>query len=136
MPLDIVPLSIGTMTEGTTSPIWGATTMSTAVVERIERLSAISGRRVIEPDQEVPGHVGPGQVLPHELLSVHGLGLALTEEQQVRLSREEAAAMFIAGTRLEAILLAGFGMWIAAQDDITDARVTYALHELGEETRH
>ena len=110
--------------------------MSTAVVERVERLSAASARRIIEPDQEVPGHVGAGQVIPDELLSVHGLGLSLTDEQRTRLSREEVASAFIAGTRLEAVLLAGFGMWIANRPELTDPRITYALHELGEETRH
>src|SRR3954471_6321057 len=111
--------------------IWG-NTMSTAVAERVERLSAISARRIIEPDVDLPGHIGPGQVLPDDLLSTAGLGLTLDEEQRIRLSREEAASLFIAGTRLEAVLMAGFGMWIAGRRDLTDPRVTYALHELGE----
>ena len=36
----------------------------------------------------------------------------------------------------EAILMAGFGLQIAEADDYTDPRITYLLHELGEETRH
>ncbi len=36
----------------------------------------------------------------------------------------------------EAILMAGFGLQIARADDYTDPRITYLLHELGEETRH
>jgi len=42
---------------------------------------------VIEPDEEIRGSVGPGAVLPRELLSVAGLGLELTDEQWVTLSR-------------------------------------------------
>jgi hypothetical protein len=40
------------------------------------------------------------------------------------------------GIRLEAVLLGGFGLLIAGYDDLTDPRITYVLHELGEETRH
>src|SRR4051812_50011972 len=126
MPLDIVPLVIGTIISGnyrtTRTDLGRPTTMSTAVVERIERLSAISARRVIEPDEEVPGHVGPGQVLPDELLSVNGLGLTLSDEHRVRLSREESASIFISGTRLEAVLLAGVGMWVVNHPDLTHPR--------------
>ena len=32
--------------------------------------------------------------------------------------------------------MAGFGLQIAEADDYTDPRITYLLHELGEETRH
>jgi hypothetical protein len=102
----------------------------------IERLSAASGRRVIEPDADVPGSVGPGQLLPDELLSVAGLGIDLSAEQRMRLAREELAAIVSEGIRFEAVLMAGFGMALAQSKQLTGPRITYALHELGEETRH
>jgi hypothetical protein len=102
----------------------------------IGRLSAASARRVIEPDADVPGHVGPGQVLPDELLSVAGIDIELSVEQRLRLAREELAAIVSEGIRFEALLMAGFGMALAQSPQLTDARVTFALHEVGEETRH
>jgi hypothetical protein len=102
----------------------------------IDRLSAASARRVIEPDTEVLGRVGPGQLLPDELLSVAGLDLKLTAEQRVKLSREELAGIVSEGIRFEALLMAGFGMALAQSEHLTDTGVIYALHELGEETRH
>jgi hypothetical protein len=103
---------------------------------RIGRLSAASLRRIIEPDQEVVGEVGPGAVLPPELLSVAGLGIQLSAEEQARLSREELSSVVEFGLRFEAILISGFALQMAAASDLTDPRVVYALHEIGEETRH
>jgi len=103
---------------------------------RIERLSTASLRRVIEPDEEIQGSVGPGAVLPRELLSVAGLDLELTDEQWVTLSREEMASMLDAGVRFESLLMAGFGVMMARTRDLVDPRTTYILHEVGEETRH
>ena len=111
-------------------------TAATTVEDRIERLSAVSLKRVIEPDHDIPGQVGDGAVLPPELLSIDGLDLDLTPEQLVTLSREEVASIVDAGIRFESILIAGFSLDIAGTRDLTDPRVTYALHELGEETRH
>ena len=68
--------------------------------DRIERLSSVSVKRVIEPDDAVPGHVGDGAVLPPELLTVAGLDLDLTPEQLVTLSREEVASITDAGVRI------------------------------------
>jgi len=110
--------------------------MATTLDERIERLSTVSLKRVVEPDEAVPGGVGPGQVLPTELLSIAGLDLDLTPEQLIRLSREEIASITSEGIRFESILTAGFSMEIVRKADLTDPRVTYILHELGEETRH
>lgn len=110
--------------------------MASTVDERIERLSTVSLRRVIEPDEAVPGRVGDGQLLPDEQLSVAGLDLDLTTEQRVRLSRAEVASIVDNGIRFEAILTAGFALQIAGWDDLTDPRVTYMLHEVGEESRH
>lgn len=112
--------------------------MSTTVEERVRRLSQVSARTVIEPDEALPGSFGPGQVLPDELLSVAGLSLAqrLTPEQRARLSREEIAAIVEEGIRFEAVLMAGFGLGMSRAADLTDERVVYLLHELGEETRH
>lgn len=103
---------------------------------KIERLSAASLRRTIEPDVEVSGEVGAGAVLPPDLLSVAGLDLELSPEQLITLSREEVASIVEAGLRFEAILMAGFSFQLALQRDYTDPRVVYALHEMGEETRH
>ncbi len=107
-----------------------------AVADRVERLSRVSAKRIIDPDVDLPGSVGDGQLLPDELLSVHGLGLDLTDEQKRVLSREEIASILDAGIRFEAILEAGFAFRIAESDDLTNPRITYLLHEMGEETRH
>jgi hypothetical protein len=109
---------------------------STGVVERVERLNRASAKRVIDPDVDLVGNVGDGQLVADELLSVHGLGLALTDEQKRTLSREEVASMFDNGIRFEAVLEAGFALRIAQADDLTDPRITYLFHEIGEETRH
>ena len=105
---------------------------------RVEKLSQASLRKIIDPDVDLPGEVGPGQVLPDELLSIHELpefaGLSL--EQRATLSREETASIVEAGLRFEAVLMAGFAHEIVAAPDLTDPRVVYALHEVGEETRH
>jgi hypothetical protein len=110
--------------------------MAIGTTTRIERLNQAAVRRVIEPDQDLPGELGPGRVLPDELLSIHGLDLELSEEQRIRLGREELAASLRSGILFEAILEAGFAMQIAKSDDVTDPRITFLLHEIGEETRH
>ena len=61
---------------------------------------------------------------------------ALTPEQKRMLSREEFASIVETGIRFEAVLMAGFSLEIVSQRDLTDPRVTYLLHEMGEETRH
>ena len=43
--------------------------------------------------------------------------------------------MLVTGLRFEAGLMAGFGNQIM-RSDVSDPRVTYMLHEIGEETRH
>ena len=70
----------------------------TNVEQRIERLSTASLKKIIEPDVDVPGHVGPGQILPDDLLSVAGLDLDLTAEQRAILSREEVASITAAAS--------------------------------------
>lgn len=109
--------------------------------ERVRRLNNASLRRVIEPDADMPGAVGPGAVLPRELLSVAGVELdgrpiELTDEQWATLSREELASILDNGIRFEAVLIAGFGLMVAWSRNLTDPRTHYALHEIGEETRH
>ncbi len=109
------------------------------VDQRIERLSTASLKRILEPDTDVPGEVGPGQVLPDELLSIADLPEVLdrlTPEQRRTLSREEFASIVETGIRFESVLMAGFSMEIVGRRDLTDPRVTYLLHEMGEETRH
>ena len=109
-----------------------------AASQRIEKLNTASLRRIIDPDVDLPGALGDGQVLPDELLSLAGLPELdqLTPEQRVRLSREEAASVIDVGLRFEAVLIAGFALEIAHAPSLTDPRVVYALHEIGEETRH
>jgi hypothetical protein len=107
--------------------------------QRIERLSTASLKRILEPDLEVTGAVGDGQVLPDELLSIADLPEVLdvlTADQKRTLSREEFASIVATGVRFESVLMAGFSMEILGRRDLTDPRVTYLLHEMGEETRH
>ena len=104
--------------------------------ERIERLNTASLRRVIEPDSEVAGSLSLDQVLPDELLSVHDLDLSLTPQQKATLSREELASITRFGILFEAVLMSGFAYQMALSRDVTDPRFVYALHEIGEETRH
>jgi hypothetical protein len=106
-----------------------------ATEDRVERLSSLSLKRVVEPDEAVKGGVGEGQLLPDELLSVAGLDLELTEEQRILLSREEIASIASVGVRFESILMAGFALDILRRE-LSDPRITYILHEVGEETRH
>jgi hypothetical protein len=110
---------------------------ATKVRERVERLNRASAR-LIEPDEAVPGGVGDGQLLPDELLSIHQLPefQHLTPEQRVKLSREEIASIVDAGIRFECVLMAGFSMELVTHPDLSDPTVVYALHEMGEETRH
>ena len=106
---------------------------------RIERLNTASARRVIEPDVEIPGRprtLAEGPVLPRELLSIHGLGIELTDEQAAVLAREELASFTNMGLRFEAVLMAGFCLQLSVAPDLTDPRAVYSLHEVGEETRH
>lgn len=122
------------------TPAVGAATAGAAAADdvavRVERLNRVSQRRVVDPDVELPGSVGPGQLVPDELLTVHGTGIVLDAEQRRTLSREEVAAMLDAGIRFEAVLEAGFALRVARAEDLTDPRITYLLHEMGEETRH
>jgi hypothetical protein len=106
---------------------------------RIERLSTASLKRIVEPDTDVAGALKGGQVLPDELLSIADVPEilnALTPEQKRTLAREEFASIVDTGIRFESVLMAGFSMEILRQRDLTDPRVTYLLHEMGEETRH
>ncbi len=120
-----------------TAIITGQPTVGTTST-RIQNLSTASLRRVIEPDVDVLGNIGDGQVLPDELLSMHQLAefADLGPEQRARLSREEVASIVEAGLRFEAVLIAGFALDLVDHPDLTDPEVVYALHEIGEETRH
>lgn len=110
--------------------------MTAPLATRIARLSEVSARQVVDPDQAIPGAFGDGQVLPDELLSTAGLDLELTAAQRAALSREEVAAIAQEGVRFEAILGSGFLLHISKATDFSDPRIIYALHEVGEETRH
>ncbi|MEZ0365359.1 diiron oxygenase [Mycobacterium sp. pUA109] len=111
-------------------------TATRSLEERIDRLSRASQRQLIDPDVDVVGQLGAGQVLPDELLSIHGLDLPLSTDQKARLAREEVAAVMDLGIRFEAVLMAGFCFELAARSELNDARSVFALHEVGEETRH
>jgi len=107
--------------------------------DRIERLNTASARRYSDPDVEVPGRprtLEEGPVLPPDLLSISGLGLELSEAQLAVLAREELASVTEMGLRFEAVLMAGFCLQLSVAEDLTDPRAVYALHEIGEETRH
>jgi hypothetical protein len=109
------------------------------VDQRIERLSTASLKRIIEPDTDVPGEIGDGQVLPDDLVTLSNvpeLFARLTDEQKKVLAREEFASIVETGVRFESVLMVGFSFEIIAKPDLTDPRVTYLLHEMGEETRH
>jgi hypothetical protein len=116
-----------------------STPTSSSADERIERLNTASTRRYSDPDIEVPGHprsLTEGPVLPPDLLSISGLTIDLTEEQLAILAREELASITEMGLRFEAVLMAGFCLQLSVAEDLTDPRAVYALHEVGEETRH
>lgn len=114
-----------------------ATIASAGRVEQVvERLTRVSARRVIEPEGDLPGRLGQGRLMADELLSVAGIDVDLTSEQRALLSREELASIATEGTRFEAMLTAGFALQMSKAPDLTDPRITYLLHELGEETRH
>ena len=122
-----------------TSPAGLTSRLASPVDQRIERLSTASLKRILEPDTDVPGAIGDGQVLPDELVSlsnVPGLYNRLTGEQKRTLAREEFASIVDTGVRFESVLMAGFSLDILSRPDLTDPRVTYLLHEMGEETRH
>src|SRR6478609_6495089 len=128
-------ISVGTVEDMTAATFSDAP--SPMPVDRINRLNAASSRRPIEPDTHLPwGTLAPGQVIPDELLSIEGLGATTTPGQRARLSREEVASMLAMGVHFEAVLCAGFARMVAETSDLRDPRITYMLHEIGEESKH
>ncbi|HEY5887386.1 MAG TPA: diiron oxygenase [Acidimicrobiales bacterium] len=119
-----------------------ATTTSTtelddAVAQRVERLNTASVRRVIEPEERFAwDSLAEGQIVPDALLSIDPDAYGLTPEQRATLSREEVASLLESGVRFETVLISAFALALAESRHILDARSTYALHEMGEETRH
>jgi hypothetical protein len=105
-------------------------------VARVRRLSGASSSRFIEPDLEVTGALTLAQPIPDDLLSIAGLDLELTPARRATLAREELASVVRFGLLFEAVLMSGFAYQLALSHDVTNPRVTYALHEIGEETRH
>src|SRR5580700_92638 len=100
-----------------------AATASAAVDKRIDRLSTASLKRILDPDIDVPGEVGDGQVLPDELVSLSFLPEVygtLTPEQKRILAREEFGSIVETGVRFESVLLAGFSIDILNRADLTD----------------
>src|SRR5688500_8062013 len=88
--------------------------------ERVERLNAVSAKRVIDPDEALTGALGDGQLIADELLSISELDVfaTLTREQRIRLSREEIGSITNEGIRFEAVLEAGFALQIVHADDL------------------
>jgi hypothetical protein len=109
-----------------------------AVARRVEKLNTASLTRIIDPDKDMPGGLGEGAVLaPELLLPTAGLDEGVLDEAAyARFSRLALGAITTSGLQFEAILMAGFGLHIVRAGDYTDPRITYLLHELGEETRH
>jgi hypothetical protein len=113
------------------------TTEAPTADDRVARLSTASVRKVLEPEELFDwASLGTGQVIGDELLTTSGLDLDLDTDTKARLSREEVASMLEMGIRFEAVLNAGFALRIAESNDVGDARITYMLHEIAEETRH
>lgn len=103
---------------------------------KVERLNSASIKRVIEPEERFDwSSLGAGQVIGDDLLTTTG-SYELDAATRARLSRLEVASILSGGIRFEAVLMAGFSLQIAACEDLRDPRVTYMLHEVGEETRH
>ena len=113
------------------------TTAEPTADDRVARLSTASVRKVLEPEELFDWtSLGRGQVIGDELLTTSGIDVELDAPTKTRLSREEAASMLQMGIRFEAVLNAGFALRIAEAPDVADARITYMLHEIAEETRH
>jgi hypothetical protein len=107
------------------------------VEQRIDHLCAVSARKLIEPEDAFDfSALSSGRVFSDDLLSIAGLDLDLTDDERVKLTREELAAMLSAGIRFEAVLNATFSVELAHATELADARHHYMLHEVGEETRH
>jgi hypothetical protein len=114
-----------------------STELDDAVARRVDKLNTASVRRVIEPEDEFTwADLGEGQIIPDALLSIDPDEYGLTPEQRARLSREEVASLLEAGVRFETVLISAFALELAERKVIVDARTTYSLHEMGEETRH
>jgi hypothetical protein len=113
------------------------TELDDAVARRVERLNTASVRRVIEPEEQFAwAKLGEGQLIPDALLSIDPDEHGLTPEERARLSREEVASLLESGVRFETVLIAAFALELAESRAIVGPRTTYALHEMGEETRH
>lgn len=92
--------------------------------------------RFVDPDETVLGPIGAGRVVPDNILSTADLPIELTEDQRIRLGREELASWLEMGARFEAALNTALSMLILQTNDLTRANVRFLLHEIGEETRH
>ncbi len=110
------------------------------VDQRINRLSTAALKRIIEPDVDVLGEIGDGQVLPDEIDEPleRPRALCRTDRRAEEGARARGGSLPIVdtGIRFESVLMAGFSFEIVSRRDLTDPRVTYLLHEMGEETRH
>jgi hypothetical protein len=121
----------------TITPTKPTATLDDAVAQRVERLNTASVRRVIEPEERFAWDtLTDGQLIPDELLSIDPDEYGLTPEQRATLAREEVAVLLESGVRFETVLISAFALELAESRDLVDARSTYALHEMGEETRH
>jgi hypothetical protein len=115
-----------------------AATCEPSVRTRLERLNTASVRTFTDPDLAIDGCIGSEQVIPDELLTIADLPelASLDAEQRRELARQEVASTVEAGVRFEAVLMAGLSLEVLMHEDLTDPAAVYALHEIGEETRH
>jgi hypothetical protein len=117
---------------GVTNPWTG----ERAAMALAERLSSVSLRHYVDPDESITGHIQREPIVPAYLLSTSALSLDLSEEQIRLLAREETASIAQSGIRFECVLECGFAAQMATTSDICSPLLTYIFHEMGEETRH
>ncbi len=126
---------MATLTSPPTTP--AVMTDPQAATSKVERLNTASIKRVIEPEERFDwASLTDGQIVPDPLLSIDPDRFGLTAEQRAQLSREEVASLLESGIRFECVLMAAFALQMAEDRELIDPRSTYALHEIGEETRH
>lgn len=82
------------------------------------------------------GRIGAGRVLPDAVLSVAGTGIPVDGQRAAELSRRVLAAVTDWQIRFEAIVQVGFARQVATASDLSEGRVTFTLHEIGEEAGH
>lgn len=103
----------------------------------LDHLSSVSAKRVVEPEELFDWSAirTDGPPIAIEKVSAYGLG-DWTDEQYADLATEEVCATLDAGARMETMLCRALSDKIVRAEDLTQPWIRYALHEVGEETRH